>query len=143
MKRKHSKPPAASQERVENPLARVSFTEVAPDADRIVQELIKDPAQIPGTVQLLIKYIRRALKRAEASRREAKKVNENRQEKTNRTKQTAHTIIEGLIKKYPYLRLPGKQTKLARCVQARWPKHDKAPAISTLRHWLAEMRPKK
>jgi hypothetical protein len=85
----------------------------------------------------------KAEKRAEASRREAQKVNENRREKTNWRKQTARAIIEHLIKTDSSLRLPGKQTKLAECVQARWPKHDKAPAIHTLRHWLAEMRPKK
>jgi hypothetical protein len=87
--------------------------------------------------------LRKALKRAQASRREAKKVNEDHREKTSRQKQTAHAIMEDLIRKNPHLRLRGKQTKLAAAIQERWPKHDKAPAISTLRHWLAEMRPKK
>jgi hypothetical protein len=87
--------------------------------------------------------LRKALKRAEASRREAKKTNEGQLERTNRRKQIARAIIEHLIKTDSSLRLPRKQTKLAECVQARWPKHDDAPAISTLRHWLAEMRPKK
>jgi hypothetical protein len=82
-------------------------------------------------------------KRAEASRREAQKVNEAQLEKTNRRKQIARAIIEHLIKTDSSLRLPRKQTKLAERVQARWPKHDDAPAIRTLRHWLAEMRPKK
>jgi hypothetical protein len=87
--------------------------------------------------------LRKALKRAEASRREAKKTNEGQLERTNRRKQIARAIIEHLIKTDSSLRLPRKQTKLAECVQARWPKHDDAPAISTLRHWLAEMRPQK
>jgi hypothetical protein len=87
-----------------------------------------------------VPIIRKALKRAEASRREAKKVNENHRETTNRRKRTARTIIEGAIKKDPSLRLRGKQTKLAKRVQAGWPKHDKLPAIRPLRHWLAEMR---
>jgi len=87
--------------------------------------------------------LRKALKRAEASRREAKKTNEGQLERTNRRKRIARAIIEHLIKTDSSLRLPGKQTKLAECVQARWPKHDDAPAIRTLRHWLAEMRLKK
>jgi hypothetical protein len=97
----------------------------------------------PLTMREAAPLLRKALKRAEASRREAKKVNENFREQTNRRKRTARTIIDGLVKKDPSLRLLGKQTKLARCVQAGWPKHDKAPAISTLRHWLAKMRLKK
>jgi hypothetical protein len=84
--------------------------------------------------------IRKVLKRAEASRREATKVNESQRERTNRRKRIAHSIIADLIKKDPYLRLPRKQSRLANDVRARWPKYDTAPAISTLRHWLAEMR---
>jgi hypothetical protein len=93
--------------------------------------------------ELLLPDALKAIKRAKASRREAKKVNESRREKPNWRKQTARAIIERLIKTDSSLRLPRKQTKLAECVQARWPKHDDAPAISTLRHWLAEMRPQK
>jgi hypothetical protein len=87
--------------------------------------------------------LRKALNRAQASRREAKKVNEDQRKKTIRQKQNAQVIMEDLIRKNPHLRLRGKQTKLAAAIRERWPKHDKAPAISTLRHWLADMRPKK
>jgi hypothetical protein len=103
------------------------------------ENLNRNPLDMREAAPLL----RKALKRAEASRRETKKINESQREKTNRKKRIARTIIEDMIKKDPSLRLLGKQTRLAKCVQARWPKHDKAPAIHTLRHWLAEMRPKK
>ena len=108
-------------------------------AIRRFEDMHSNPLKMQEAAPLL----RKALKRAEASRREAEKVNENQRTKTIRQKQTAHSIIKDLIKKHPYLGLLGKQTKLAQCVQERWPKHEKAPAIRTLRHWFAEMRPKK
>src|SRR5262245_15868489 len=106
---------------------KVSITEKAPDADQIVQQLIKDPARLRATVQQLIKHnarlievrplIEKAKRRAEDSRREIKKVNENQREKTNRQKRNADNIIEDLIKKDPRLRQLGKQTKLAQSVR--------------------------
>jgi hypothetical protein len=103
------------------------------------ENLKRNPLDMREAAPLL----RKALKRAEASRREAQKTNEGQLEKTNKRKRAAHSIISDLIKKDPYLRLPRKQTRLANDIRAHWPKHDKAPAISTLRHWLAEMRLKK
>src|SRR5262245_14764904 len=73
------------------------------------QDMHRSPLKMQEAAPLL----RKALRRAEASRREAKKVNENRLEKTNRQKQTLHSIVGGLIKKDPHLRQLGKQTKLA------------------------------
>src|SRR6516162_7114653 len=97
----------------------------------------------PLTMREAAPLLRKALKRAEVSRRAAKKANEDHREKTNRQKRSFRTIIDDAIKKNPSLRLPGKQTKLAKIAQAEWPKHEKAPAIDTLRHWLAEIRRKK
>jgi hypothetical protein len=109
------------------------------DAIRRFENMSRNPLTMRETAPLL----RKALKRAEASRREAKKTNEGQQEEANRRKRIADRIITSLIKERPHLRLPRKQTELANDVRARWPKHETAPAISTLRHWLAEMRPKK
>jgi hypothetical protein len=121
------------------PSARVKITEKAP----LLQHLTKDPAD---SSRLLLKYIHKDLKRREASRRGAQKTNEDQWERTNRQKRIFRNIIEPLIKKDSSLGLfglRGKQTKLVRDAQAEWPKYDKAPAFHTLRHWFADMYPKK
>jgi len=103
------------------------------------EHLERNPLDMREAAPLL----RKALKRTEVARRAAKKVNEDHREKTNRQKRTFRNFMNDAINKNPSLQLLGKQTKLARTIQERWPKHEEAPAISTLRHWLAEIHPKK
>jgi predicted RNase H-like nuclease (RuvC/YqgF family) len=55
MKQKSSKPPEP-QEGLKNPAARVSITEVAPDADQIVKRLTEEPARLLGVAKQLIRY---------------------------------------------------------------------------------------
>jgi hypothetical protein len=82
--------------------------------------------------------VRKAKRRAEASRDAAGRVNESRQAETKRRKQIARKLADNLLKKDVRLRGPRKKWELARRVRAAWPDRNDAPAANTIRHWLAE-----
>jgi hypothetical protein len=130
------------------PTAKVSITEVPPDADQIVQQLIKDPARY---ARLLVKYsarqieaaplIQKGKKRAESAKRSFEEFNKNR---PLNNKKPALAIAADLMTKYPHLRLPRRTSELAEEVRARLVKlGGKQPEVRTLRRWLAEAIPKK
>jgi hypothetical protein len=148
MKRKHSKPPAAPQEGLPNPTARVSITEVAPNADQLLEQLRKDPAQIPGTVRQLIKHaarlievaplIQKGKKRAETEAKTLGKAREDSKRDADARKQAAVVIAERWLRKDPRLRLPRQTSELARKVCSELPTLPKRLSSNTVRHWLAK-----
>jgi hypothetical protein len=104
MKRKHSKPPAAPQEGVPNPLARVTITEVVPDAAEVLPHLRKDPALLSRFVEASIKFMRKDLKRREAEKRGARATNLKKQHRAAADYQEYREIAERLLAKDPRLR---------------------------------------
>jgi hypothetical protein len=104
-----------------NPLqARVLITEVAPDADQIVQELTKDPARLSGAVRQLIKLSARLLevrpviektKRNAENRRRAIQghLNQSKQQNAQRRKSIAFGIAARLMQQDRTLRTPRKK----------------------------------
>jgi hypothetical protein len=85
----------------------------------------------------LAPMVRKAKRRAEASRDAVGRVNESRQAETERRKQIARKLADTLLRKDVRLRSPRKKRELARLVQAAWPNRNDAPAANTIRHWLA------
>jgi hypothetical protein len=104
-----------------NPLqARVLITEVAPDADQIVQQLTKDPARQSGAVRQLIKLSARLLEvrpviqktkqNAESRKRSIEKhLNESRRQNAQRRKLIAFDIAARLMQQDRTLRTPRKK----------------------------------
>jgi hypothetical protein len=68
MKRKRSKPPAAPQEGLPNPMARVSIIEGPPNADKLEQWAKEDPA---GVSKLVVKQSVRLLEAKRAAQNRA------------------------------------------------------------------------
>jgi predicted component of type VI protein secretion system len=134
-----------------NPLqARVLITEVAPDADQIVQELTKDPARLSGAVRQLIKLSARLLevrpviektKRNAENRRRAiqEHLNQSKQQNAQRRKSIAFGIAARLMQQDRTLRTPRKKSELARRVRTQWPRNEPPPPhLRNLRRWLTE-----
>jgi hypothetical protein len=86
----------------------------------------------------LAPMVRKAKRRAEASRDAAGRVNESRQTEKKRRKQIARKLADKLLKTDVRFRWPRKKWELARRVRAAWPDRNDAPAANTIRHWLAE-----
>jgi hypothetical protein len=153
MKRKHSKPPAATiepqEEGLPHPTVRVSITEVAPDADQIVQELTKDPARLSGAVRQLIKLSARLLEvrpviqktkqNAESRKRAIQEhLNQSKRENAQQRKSIAFAIAAGLQQDRT-LRTPRKKSALARRIRTQWPRNKPPPpSLRNLRRWLTE-----
>jgi hypothetical protein len=105
MKRKQ--PPATAQEGLPNPTAKVSITEVAPDADQLLEQFRKDPALVPGTVRQLIKHAARLIevapliekgkKRAEAEKRGARATNQKKKQKAETNYQEYREIAARIV----------------------------------------------
>jgi hypothetical protein len=91
----------------------------------------------------LAPMVRKAKRRAEASRDAAERANENRRETTQRQKKIARNLADNLLRKNRVLRLPRKKSELALQVRRVWPQHETAPATNTIRHWLAKAYPEK
>jgi hypothetical protein len=134
-----------------NPLqARVLITEVAPDADQIVQQLTKDPARLSGAVRQLIKLSARLLEvrpviqktkqNAESRKRSIEKhLNESRRQNAQRRKLIAFDIAARLMQQDRTLRTPRKKSELARRIRERWPRNEPStPHLRNLRRWLTE-----
>jgi hypothetical protein len=93
------------------PTAKVSITEVPPDADQIVQQLIKDPARY---ARLLVKYsarqiddapyIQKGKKRAELETKTIAAANQKRQREAAAKHQEIRKIADGIIAENPQLR---------------------------------------
>jgi hypothetical protein len=134
-----------------NPLqARVLITEVAPDADQIVQQLTKDPARLSGAVRQLIKLSARLLEvrpviqktkqNAESRKRSIEKhLNESRRQNAQRRKSIAFDIAARLMQQDRTLRTPRKKSELARRIRTQWPRNEPPPPHPrNLRRWLTK-----
>jgi hypothetical protein len=113
----------------------VSITEKAPDAD----QLLKDPAKLPGIVRALIKREARRLE-AKQNRRCAIETFQNKSARqgAQRLKSIAFDIRDRLIRQDPTLRLPRKASKLAQQIKTAWPKKERSRNLRTIRRWLTE-----
>jgi hypothetical protein len=113
MKRKSSKPPAAPQEGLKSPTARVSITQIVPDPDETVQLLIKGPARLPGFVRQSIKFnarlveaaplIQKGLKHTEAEAKGLKAENQKRRREAAVKYETIRKFAEQVIAADPKL----------------------------------------
>jgi hypothetical protein len=113
---------------------KVSIDEKAPDPGR----LLKDPAALPGIVRALIKYSERQLGAKNNRRRAIDRAwNESARQDAQQRKSTAFEIRDRLVQQDPTLRLPRKDSKLARHIQMQWPNR-KRPSLRQIRRWLTE-----
>ncbi len=113
---------------------KVSIDEKAPDPGR----LLKDPAALPGIVRALIKYSERQLGAKNNRRRAIDRAwNESARQDAQQRKSTAFEIRDRLVQQDPTLRLPRKDSELARHIQMQWPNR-KRPSLRHIRRWLTE-----
>jgi len=142
--RKSDQALAAEEARVEAELAKVlgekdMLRRRARYAIWCFDNLRRNPLDMREAAPLL----RKALKRAKASRNAAGTTNESKRGITQRQKQIARKLADNLLRNNKILRLPRKKSELALQVRRAWPQHETAPATNTIRHWLARAYPQK
>jgi hypothetical protein len=120
------------------PTAKVSFTEVPPDVDQLVQHLRKDPARY---AQLLAKYsarqiedapyVQKGKKRAELETKTIGAANQKRQREAVVNRDEIRGLADKLIAKDPRLR-SAKQNRLAKKINEANPRF----SVRTIRRAL-------
>jgi hypothetical protein len=123
-------------------MARVTITEVAPDADQTMQLIKDDPVRGPRIVQAFIKQSEYLL-RTRTNRRRAieKALNETARKDAQERKSIALSIAADLMRQDRTLRFKRKRNELARRIQTHWPKGKlPAPSARHICRWLTENR---
>src|SRR5262245_42376903 len=120
-------------------MARVTITEVAPNADQTLQLIKDDPVRGPRIVQAFIKQGEYLL-RTRTNRRRAieKALNETARKDAEERKSIALGIANCLIEKNPALSRRGKTSELARLIREQWPRrlNEGPPTTRHIRRWL-------
>jgi hypothetical protein len=129
---------------VENPTARVSITEVAPDPDQIEEWIKDDPVRRSGFIRQSVKHIARLIEAApfvHKAKKRATALNEAHKQAAERKKKAALSTAARLIEQDPGLREPRKIEEVAKRTRDELIKNDdESSAIRTIRRWIAEAK---